>query len=30
MLLAIGLAACIEILIEETLLPSLRRWAAAH
>jgi predicted PurR-regulated permease PerM len=30
MLLAIPVAACIKILMEETALPALRRWAATH
>jgi predicted PurR-regulated permease PerM len=30
MLLAIPLAACTKILMEETLLPALRNWAATH
>jgi len=30
MLLAIPLAACIKILLEEVFLPQLRRWAAEH
>jgi predicted PurR-regulated permease PerM len=30
MLLAIPVAACIKILFEEAILPSLRKWAASH